>query len=510
MSDFITHVSAFLRKEIVEIIRQPKLLMTLIVGPFAILLIFGAGNKLGARHMSIMFVADAGSQAEAYIVKFAPKVTGTLEIAGVRADKEAALRDLRAGKVDLVAVAPSDPYGTVRGNKQADFGLYHNEIDPVQAGYVTFLWDYFINEINRQLLEDVVTKAQGQTGEMQAIITDARGSARAMRAALQSGNAAAARAEYRKLAAPVNSSESSIAPTLNLLDGISASLDTDPARRDRSDTQVLRSGLADLRKDVATLDNIKDGQADYGAEITTLTRVEARLDEAEKLINTFKSIAPKIIVRPLVANARSVSTVNLDVMAYFAPSVIVLLMQHLLITIAALSLVRERMMGAIELFRASPLNSIEILLGKYLSYMILGGVLTTILTAALIFILRVPMAGSWWTYIGVVAALLFASLGWGTLISIVADNDTQAVQYSMLLLLGSVFFSGAFLALYNIQMPAQLVSWLLPATYAIQLLQGVMLRGQINEQWVLWGLLGMGVIFFVVNLLLLRRKMARE
>ncbi len=476
---FIIHVSAFLRKEIFEILRQPKLLLTLVAGPFLILLIFGVGNRMGARQMKITFVADKGSTAETFIKNFASRITGTFLVQEVISDETKALQDLHAGRIDLVAVAPSDPYAIVRANKQAPFGLYHNEIDPVQAGYVTFLWDYFINEINRQLLEDVIKKAQGQAGEVQALLNEAKASATAMRAALESGDARTARLAYSKLARPVNGMQSSIGTTADMLEGVSSTLANGQSSGENS-PQLVRSTLDDLRKDVLALEQLEEGKADYGAETQIVRRIEDRIERLSGTVKDFKSIGANIIVRPLQANTRGVA-LSVDVMAYFAPSVIVLLLQHLLITMSALSLVRERMMGSVELFRASPFDPIEILIGKYLSYLILGAALTAILTGALIFLLRVPMVGSWLTFSAVTFALLLASLGWGTFISIIADNDTQAVQYAMLLLLGSVFFSGAFLALYNIQFPSQIVSWLLPATYAIQLLQGVMLRGQLAE-----------------------------
>jgi ABC-2 type transport system permease protein len=510
VSTFFIHVSAFLRKEIFEILRQPKLLLTLVAGPFLILLIFGVGNRGGARTLTIQFVADEGSPAEKFIKDFANRVTGSLVIQKVTDDETQALQDLRAGKVDLVAVTPADPMAIVRGNKQAPFGLYHNEIDPVQAGYVTFLWDYFINEINRQLLEDVIKKAQSQSGEIEALLSNAKTSAVSMRTALEAGNSKEAREAYRAMVKPVNGVQSSVGTTADMLDGLSKSLAGAEAGGQPNTGALVRTTLNDLKRDVDALEDIKDGKGDYQSEATTVRRIEARIDDMSARLTEFKGMGPNIVVRPLRANAQSLSPVSLNVMAYFAPSVIVLLIQHLLITMSALSLVRERMMGSIELFRASPFTSLEILLGKYLSYMILGVALTAILTGALIVLLQVPMLGSWLTFSLVALALLFASLGWGTFISIISDNDTQAVQYAMLLLLGSVFFSGAFLALYNIAFPPQIISWFLPATYAIQLFQGVMLRGQLTNALVAWGLLGMGIAFFALNYVLLRRKMARE
>jgi len=48
--------SSFLIMEIVEILRQPRLVLTLVLGPFLILLLFGIGYRNEARPLRTMFV----------------------------------------------------------------------------------------------------------------------------------------------------------------------------------------------------------------------------------------------------------------------------------------------------------------------------------------------------------------------------------------------------------------------------------------------------------------------
>ena len=117
------------------------------------------------------------------------------------------------------------------------------------------------------------------------------------------------------------------------------------------------------------------------------------------------------------------------------------------------------------------------------------------------------MQGSWGDYALVILVLLFTSLGLGFLISLVAQTDMQAVQYAMFLLLGSVFFSGFFLDLRYLWEPIRALSWAIPATYGIRMLQDTALRGgSINAQ-VLYTLLGIGVGLFVISWFLLRRRL---
>ena len=192
------------------------------------------------------------------------------------------------------------------------------------------------------------------------------------------------------------------------------------------------------------------------------------------------------------------------------PAVIALLMQHIAITLAGLSIVRERQDGPIELFRASPVSAFQTLVGKFISYLILTLILGAILTALVIYGLGVPMLGNWWDYALVMVALLCASLSLGFFLSLSAKTDSQAIQSAMVVLLASIFFGGFFLALYRLWEPVQVVSWALPVTYGINLLQSVMLRGQSPALLLLGGLFLYAVIFFLIDWWRLSRVMARQ
>jgi ABC-type polysaccharide/polyol phosphate export permease len=55
--------------------------------------------------------------------------------------------------------------------------------------------------------------------------------------------------------------------------------------------------------------------------------------------------------------------------------------------------------------------------------------------------------------------------------------------------------------------PIKILAWSLPATYGIRMLQDIMLRGASAQPLVFQGLLLIGIGLFVVNWLLLRRRM---
>ena len=77
------------------------------------------------------------------------------------------------------------------------------------------------------------------------------------------------------------------------------------------------------------------------------------------------------------------------------------------VTLAALSLVRENLLGSVEMFRVAPVGSMQIIIGKYLAYTLFAGVIAAMLTSALIMVRR-PIG---WKYLVVCAVGAVADLG---------------------------------------------------------------------------------------------------
>jgi ABC-2 type transport system permease protein len=277
--------------------------------------------------------------------------------------------------------------------------------------------------------------------------------------------------------------------------------------------EEMETPLTHLQEAESIIDELEafdETKGDFSAEAQEVERLDDELAMVAQSLSGFIYIDPKVLARPFEGTAVQLSDVAFGPIDFYVPGVISLLIQHIAITLAALSIVRERVGGAIELFRAAPVSAFETLLGKTTSFMILVAVLGAILTALVIFGLRVPMLGSWAAYAVVVLCLIYTSLAMGFAISSISETDSQAVQYSMIVLLGSIFFSGFFIALHRLLAGVHVVSWLLPATYGTALLQDIMLRGRPPESMLLAGLVGFGFLLFAFAWWRMRRLMARE
>lgn len=208
----------------------------------------------------------------------------------------------------------------------------------------------------------------------------------------------------------------------------------------------------------------------------------------------------------MAAETKNLSRFEPSYVGFYAPSVLALLVQHIAITFAALSLVRDRLQGVNELFHVSPVGAAETLIGKFLSYMLLTLALSLILTVLILRLLRVPFYGAVWPFVTMLGLEIGAALGWGFLISAISRRESQAVQLSMILLIASVFFSGFFLNLSGLRTEVLPLSYSLPVTYAIAGFQQIMLAGRLPSYWYFAALAGMAVGLNSVAWLLYRRQ----
>jgi ABC-2 type transport system permease protein len=219
-------------------------------------------------------------------------------------------------------------------------------------------------------------------------------------------------------------------------------------------------------------------------------------------------ITAEVVASPLKLEARNIAPSSPTFVAFFAPAVLALVLQHLAITLTALSMIRERTSGAMDLFRVSPVHGLELLVGKYLAYGVLTLVIAAVLVTVLTVPLNIPLVGDRLALSRLVLLLTFASLGLGLLISLVADSERQAVQLAMLVLLASMFFSGFILPIEEFREPVRYVAYALPVTYGVALFQDLMLRGGGGvPAWYEVALLAIGVVLFALTAIRLRATM---
>ena len=488
---------AFVRKELAEIIRQPRLLLLLVVGPFLLLVLFGAGYQDANVVLRTQFVGPEGSVYEQAITEYADQLEQYIDSMGFTSDVDAAVRRLEDEELDAVVVFPPDALDQILAGESAKIEVLHEKLDPFQQAAIEIASRLAVQEVNASVLGAIAAGAQDAFAPVDQAAGELAEQASALSAAVAAGDTAA-------MATTAGSAGATLRDIQILITG-----SQDVVRRLGGEPDgVGADALAQIDSAAAAAESISEGG---GADIATQAgTLAATLEDVAATIPDVSTLDPAVLVRPFEAQTSSIAPVEIEPVDFFAPSAIALLLQHLALTFAALSLVRDRQLGLLELLRVGPLSSVEILVGKTVAYLVVGLAVGASLVAAAVYVLGVPLQGELLWVAAVVVLVLLASLSLGMILSMISGSETQAVQFAMLSLLAGMFFSGFFLDVSQLALPYRYVSYLLPVTYGINALQDVMLRGAEPASADLVGLGALVVVYGSLAVLLLRRRLRVE
>ena len=253
---------------------------------------------------------------------------------------------------------------------------------------------------------------------------------------------------------------------------------------------------------------IDDGTAKVGVVIppdfaTRLTRHEARVqvivDASDPLVATsavnaagslgaqrsleiFTQTAagnpvPRNLAPPLDVRVRAWYNPDLLSAVFIVPGLIGALLMQTTITAMAVSVVREREKGTLEALIVSPIRRWELLLGKIIPNLLVAyGQMTMALLVAH-FVFDVPIRGSLLLLYMLSLVFMMGTLGIGIFVSTASRTVPQAMQLAFLTFLPSIYLSGLLFPIEGMPAGAQYLSAIIPLTYFLKIVRGIVLKG---------------------------------
>jgi ABC-2 type transport system permease protein len=163
---------------------------------------------------------------------------------------------------------------------------------------------------------------------------------------------------------------------------------------------------------------------------------------------------------------------------FFIPGMVAVLLLMISALLTSLSIAREKESGSIDLIFISPLRSWEIIVGKTVPYVFIALLVEASILIFAGFWFQVPFQGD--PLILLLFSLLFitSGLSMGVLFSTVARSQSTAMFATLLAtLLPSILLSGFIFPLESMGWFLRLISRFVPATYFLQIIRGVILKG---------------------------------
>ncbi|MFZ5640540.1 MAG: ABC transporter permease [Bacillota bacterium] len=233
------------------------------------------------------------------------------------------------------------------------------------------------------------------------------------------------------------------------------------------------------RNQPAQLQLIVDGSDPLVARTALNTaQVIAQNKAFELKIQTIRRAGAAVNLQPsLDLRARVWFNPNMESVKFNVPGLIGLIMQNITMLLTAFALVRERERGTLEQLIITPVRSGELIVGKMVPYVVIAFMDVIIILLVGIYWFDVPVKGSIPLLLGLSFLFLLAALGFGMFISTVAKTQLQAMQMSFLIILPSVLLSGFMFPREAMPKFIQLIGYLLPLTYFLKILRGIVLKG---------------------------------
>jgi len=163
---------------------------------------------------------------------------------------------------------------------------------------------------------------------------------------------------------------------------------------------------------------------------------------------------------------------------FLVPGLIGFILMLTAVLSTALSVVREKERGTMEQLRVAPLRTVHLILGKCLPYVGISLSATFLILAAARFLFGVEVRGPYLDLFLATLLYLVGALGFGLLISTVADTQAMAFQLGTISsMLPAIILSGFIFPIRSMPEVLQWVTYAVPARYYLIVLRGVILKG---------------------------------
>jgi ribosome-dependent ATPase len=191
------------------------------------------------------------------------------------------------------------------------------------------------------------------------------------------------------------------------------------------------------------------------------------------------------------------------------PSVFMLMLCLIPAIMSAIAVVREKETGSIANFRSTPITRFEFLIGKQLPYIAVAMVNFLALFLMAVVVFNVPLKGPFLTLLIATVVYVFATTGFGQLISSFVRTQVAAVFATAILsIVPAVNFSGLFAPVSSLSGSARVIGLSFPSAWYQPVTVGVFAKalGFLDLWRNIVAITIIGLAFLALSLVLLRKQ----
>lgn len=162
----------------------------------------------------------------------------------------------------------------------------------------------------------------------------------------------------------------------------------------------------------------------------------------------------------------------------YVPGVMALVLMLVCVMMTAVSIVREKETGTLEVLLVSPFRPVLVIVAKAVPYLLLSLVNVGSILVLSTWVLGVPVQGNVFLLLAESILFITTCLSLGIFISVQTNSQQVAMLISLMgMLLPTILFSGFMFPIENMPRPLQIISNLVPAKWYYIIVKSIMIKG---------------------------------
>ncbi|HXR82694.1 MAG TPA: ABC transporter permease [Hanamia sp.] len=162
----------------------------------------------------------------------------------------------------------------------------------------------------------------------------------------------------------------------------------------------------------------------------------------------------------------------------FVPGVMALVLLLVCVLMTAISIVKEKETGTMEILLVSPFKPVLVIIAKAVPYLLLSLINVVSILLLSVYVLHVPVKGSVLLLLAESTLFIITCLTLGIFISIKTNTQQVAMLVSLMgMLLPTVLFSGFMFPIENMPVALQIFSNIVPSKWFYIIVKSIMIKG---------------------------------
>ena len=191
-------------------------------------------------------------------------------------------------------------------------------------------------------------------------------------------------------------------------------------------------------------------------------------------------------------------TAEFRLIDHMTPAYIAFFMFFMSFLLTCVSFLRERSSGTLERLFASPISTVELVIGYLAAFFILCALQGATLLLFSVYLLKIKTSVSIFYALVPMLPTVLLGVTMGIFFSTLARNEFQVIQFIPLVIIPQGLLSGILFDIAAIPVPLRYLAYIMPLTYTNRILNDILVRGQpLVTMWADFLILAGVFVFFL-------------